>query len=380
MFRNLNNCLTIRDLQSAAKRQLPRVAWEYLESGTGYENLIRENQRAFRSIKISQRLLQGDIKVDTSTHFLGKDYSVPFGIAPIGLSGLIWPRSELFLAQSAAENNSPYCLSAVATETPETVGPLINKNAWFQLYPPRDQAIRDDLLKRASHQGFSTLVVTADVPSPSVRERSQKAGVKMPFRLTPDLILQAILSPKWLTSTIRRGLPRLRTIERYTFKNNLNFVSNFVGNRLGGTLDWDYLHELRNSWEGKIILKGILNPDDAKKASESKVCDAIVVSNHGGRQFDAAFTSVEALPKIREVVGKNFPLLLDSGVTSGLDILKAIHLGADFVLLGRAFMYGVGSFQKEGVDKVYDILTRDLVNSMHQVGAEDIKSLKAIGS
>ena len=378
MRKKLNDCVSTSDVKSVAKQKIPKVSWEYLETGTGQENLLDVNRQAFNNLGLYPEFMKGDLVVDTTTSFLSSTYAVPFGIAPIGLSGLIWPKSEIFLAQSSMENNFPFCLSTVATETPETISEFVGPNGWFQLYPPNDFKLLEDLLNRAWKSEFKTLVVTADVPSPSVRERSQRAGMKMPLKLNFKLIFEALQRPKWTLHTLRRGLPRLRTLEEYTTHNNLNFVANYAGNRLGGTLDWQYLERLRELWRGKIILKGIISPKDAIKAVESKNCDAIIVSNHGARQFDGGVASLHALTEIRKALGDEFPLILDSGIETGIDIIKALNQGANFVLLGRTFMHGAAAFQKKGVDKIFQILKRDLVNGMHQIGVECIEEIRTV--
>ena len=260
-------------------------------------------------------------------------------------------------------------MSTVATETPETLAPHIGNMGWFQLYPPKDKELRQKLLSRAKASGFHTLLVTADVPMASRRERTKRAGMQMPPKITPQLIWQGITHPVWTMQTLQRGLPRLRTVEPYAAYKNMKFISGFVGNRLGGSLDWQYCKELRDEWDGPIVLKGVLHPEDALKAVEIGL-DGIVVSNHGGRQFDGALTSIDALPEIvKEVKGKT-AILFDSGIRTGLDMMRALTLGAEFVLLGRAFIYGVAALGPNGSDHVVEILMDDLKNNMVQLGIE----------
>ena len=220
---------------------------------------------------------------------------------------------------------------------------------------------------------------TIDIPAPSRRERSKSAGMQMPLKFSGKMILDGLTHPRWLLATLIKGLPKLRTVETYANNNSLSFVSKFVGNRLGGTVDWDYIDLLRSKWEGPIILKGILHPEDAALAKDLGV-DAIYVSNHGGRQFDGVVSPLAQLKKIREIVGPDYPLLFDSGIRSGLDIFKAIYAGADFVLVGRPFMYGIGSFQEKGAKQVYEILSDQLRSNMMQLGLESIKEIKDLSS
>ncbi|BFP43094.1 alpha-hydroxy acid oxidase [Flavobacteriaceae bacterium GF1] len=365
----------IVDIAQKAKKRIPNVAWEYLDSGTGDESLLQANQTAFEKIRFLPRFCKGFLEASIETELFGQKYSAPIGIAPVGLTGLLWPKVEQYLALTANRMQIPYCLSTVATETPETIGPKVGDMGWFQLYPPKDKDVRDSLLDRARNSGFRTLVVTADVPMASRRERSKKAGLAIPPKITAKLIWQGITNPVWGYHTIRRGLPRLRTVEHYTNTNDMKFVSGFVGNRLGGTLDWEYCKELRDIWEGPVVLKGILNPDDASKAVEIGL-DGIYVSNHGGRQFNGAVPAIEALPGIVETVKGKVPILFDSGIRTGLDAMRALYLGADFVFVGRPFIHGVCALGKYGSDHVAHILMDDLKNNMVQLGAKTVEEVR----
>ncbi|MEM6963520.1 MAG: alpha-hydroxy acid oxidase [Bacteroidota bacterium] len=370
-----NQYPAIEDLIKKAKRRIPSVAYEYLSSGTGDEDLLTRNRTAFQKINFLPRFCKGALAANTETTLFGKKYAAPIGISPVGLTGLMWPRVEHFLAASASRMNIPYTLSTVATETPETVGAHVGDMGWFQLYPPKDRAIRNSLLERAKQSGFHTLVVTADVPMASRRERTKRAGLTMPPQISLKMIWEAITHPTWTYYTLLNGLPKLRTVEHYTNNNSMKFVSGFVGNRLGGTLDWDYCKELKEAWDGPVILKGILHPADAAKAVEIGL-DGINVSNHGGRQFNGAPAAIEALPAIVAEVGDKVPIIFDSGIRTGLDIMRAIHLGADFVFAGRAFVYAVAAIGRYGGDHATSILVDDLKNNMVQLGASNLDEVR----
>ena len=379
-YKNLKTKLTdkypaISDLANKAQKRMPHVSWEYLASGTGDEDLLQRNKEAFQKITFLPRFCKGPLHTNLETILLGNKYSAPFGIAPVGLSGLMWPKVEHYLAQTAHRQNIPFCLSTVATETPESVGPLVGDNGWFQLYPPKDQSLCHSLLERAQKAGFHTLVVTADVPMASKRERTKRAGMTIPPKISPRFIWEGITHPVWSYFTLIRGIPRLRTIEHYTENNDMKFVSGFVGNRLGGTLDWEYCERLKKDWSGPVIIKGILHPKDAKKAVEIGL-DGIYVSNHGGRQFNGAPASLDALPPIVKAVGQNVPILFDGGIQSGLDIMRALYLGADFIFLGRPFIYGVAAIGKYGGDHAVEILKDDLQNNMIQLGVTNVEELR----
>ncbi|MEL7220416.1 MAG: alpha-hydroxy acid oxidase [Bacteroidota bacterium] len=318
-------------------------------------------------IRLSPQFCKGPLEPDVSTQVLGQYFDAPFGIAPVGLSGLMWPKAELMLAQTAVRYNIPYSLSTVATETPEAVGELVGQQGWFQLYPPKEKEMRADILRRAQNAGFHTLLVTADVPTPSRRERSRRAGLQSPPKINADFIWQALTHPLWTWQTLNRGIPRLRTIEAYLEADKS--VGGFVQDELRGNLTWEYCQELRDLWSGPILLKGVMHPKDAEKAVAIGL-DGIVVSNHGGRQFDGAPAALSVLPEIVATVKGKTAILFDSGIRSGLDILRAYQQGAEFVLLGRAFLYGVAALGKYGGDHVVEILLEQLKNNMIQLGIE----------
>ncbi|WP_299364410.1 alpha-hydroxy acid oxidase [Winogradskyella sp.] len=372
-----NQFPAIEDLAREAKKRIPHVAWEYLESGTGDEALLERNRQAFKNVQFKPRFCKGHLEADISTTLFDRHYPSPIGIAPVGLTGLIWPEAELILAKAANRLQIPFCLSTVATETPERIGPVVGQQGWFQLYPPKSLELAFALLDRAKQSGIHTLVVTADVPMASRRERTKRAGMRMPPKITAGLIWDGIKKPFWTYHTLRRGLPRLRTLQDYTEQTDFKFVSGFVGNRLGGTLDWDYCKALKAYWDGPVLIKGILHPKDADKAIEVGL-DGIWISNHGGRQFNGAPASIEVLSDIACIVDKQVPILFDSGVRTGLDVMRALYLGADFVMLGRPFLYGVAALGRYGPDHVTHILSDDLKNNMVQLGVGNIEELKSL--
>ena len=374
-----NNYPRISDVAKKAKKRIPKVAWEYLDSGTGNEHLLDQNKKAFKKLRFIPRYCKGEFNADTSTTLFNQSYKAPIGMAPIGLTGLMWPKIEHYLAQTANRLQIPYTLSTVSTETPETTGKYVGDMGWFQLYPPKDLDVMRSLLKRAKDSGFTTLIITADVPMASRRERSKKAGLQIPPKITTKLIWDGITHPLWSWQTLKHGLPRLRTIEDYSGTKDMKFTSGFVGNRLGGTLDWDYCKKIKAIWKGPVVLKGILHPEDAKKAVDIGL-DGIYVSNHGGRQFDGALTAFEALPHVASAIREQVPIIFDSGVRSGLDAMKALHLGADFIMAGRPFVYGVSALGRYGGDHIAQTLIDDLRNNMVQVGVCNLKALKSADS
>lgn len=368
---------SIMDLEKRARRRIPFFAWEYLDSGTGREESLDRNLEAFRQISLVPKQMMGVLDPELSTELFGTKYAAPFGIAPIGLSSLMWPNAENILAKTAAKNNIPYALSTVATRTPEEIGPIANDMGWFQLYPPREAELRNDLLARARKSGFKVLLITSDVPVTSRRERQRRAGLTIPRKLTPSTIFRSAIRPEWAMATLMAGQPRFRTLEKYADASQMSKVAEFIGANLGGTLSWEYLEETRKEWDGPILIKGVLSAEDAERAACLGM-DGVVVSNHGGRQFDGAPSPLEVLPEIRSVVGDKMSILMDSGIRSSLDIARAIALGADFVLLGRAFMFGVAALGARGGDHVTQILLDELKNVMTQLGCPTINSLSKV--
>ena len=369
---------TIADFAARARRRMPHFAWEYLDSGTGAEECLDRNRAALARVALVPRFLRGPFEPSIETTLMGERYAAPFGIAPVGLSSLMWPRAETILARTAARCRIPYVLSTVANEAPEAIGPAAAGMGWFQLYPPRDEALRKDLIERAREAGFTALVVTADVPTGSRRERQVRAGLSIPPKLTPRMLYWSAIRPRWSIETLRAGQPRFRTLEKYLAASEMRQVTRFIGKSLGGTLSWDYLAETREEWPGPLVLKGILHAEDAKRAVDVGV-DAVAVSNHGGRQLDGAPAPIDVLPEIRQAVGEDATLLFDSGVRSALDVARAIALGADFVMLGRAFIYGVAALGDAGGDHTASILVDELKNVMTQLGCRDLDELARAG-
>ncbi|MBY6156638.1 alpha-hydroxy acid oxidase [Pseudooceanicola nitratireducens] len=355
---------TLADLRDRARRRLPHFAWEYLDSGTLDDIAIRRSRETLDRVALKPAVMKGRTVPDLGTTLLGRRYDRPWGVSPVGMTGLFWPGAEVTLAKHCAAANLPFGLSTVAAASVEDLAPHVGDQGWFQLYPPRDEDHCADLVQRAKAAGFHTLVLTVDVPGPSRRERQRRGGLTTPPRITPRLFLQSVLRPHWSLAVARSGVPSVRGLAKYASPHE---PARHVGLAPHAAPDPDLLKRLRDMWDGPIVAKGVLVPEDAVRLRDLGF-DAIWVSNHGGRQFDGCPGSAEALPLVREALGPDTPVLFDGEVRSGLDVVRAIALGADFVMLGRPWLWGVAAFGARGADHVTHILTEDMTSAMIQMG------------
>lgn len=365
---NLDNGYpAISDLRRKARRRIPHFMWEYLDSATGAEHGVHRNRAALDDVLLMPAVMRGGVKHDLATSLLGREYAKPFGIAPVGMSGAIWPGAEAMLARLAVRHQIPFCLSTMATRSPEDLQDDIGTQGWFQLYPPGDVDILKDMLSRIRGAGFHTLILTVDVPSQSRRERQTRGGLTHPPTITPRTLSHIATCPAWAMGTLKHGMPKMPFIGKYsTHKGPLPSTAH-IGYLLRVPPDWDYVDRLRDLWDGALILKGILSPEDATACVKAGV-DAVWVSNHAARQFEGGPAAIDCVAPIRTAVGPEYPLIYCSGVEGGLDILRALALGATFVMLGKAFHYGLAALGERGGDHVVHILTDDLLCNMGQMG------------
>ena len=369
---------SIHAMQECAAGRVPRFALGYLEGGIDREVCLAANMDALRRVVLTPRAIVDEaFEPDLSVTLFGRTWPLPFAPAPLGLTGLIWPNAPALIARAAIGHGLPVCLSSFATMSVEEIGAIAGSNLWFQLYCTADPAIENDIVDRAEAAGASVLIVTVDVPTRTRRERDIASGLSVPPRFDRTTLMNIIARPAWAMAMLCAGIPRTRTVERYLPKGlSLAQIGEHLSRMVDGRVTAGKLERLRERWKGPMIVKGLLNPDDAVRMRDMGI-DAVVVSNHGGRQFDAAPTPVEVLPAIRRAVGADYPLLADGGVRSGIDVARMIACGADFVLLGRAFAYAVAAGGEAGVHHALRIIRADLRQAMMQAGTPRLDGLAA---
>ncbi|MBT3990133.1 MAG: alpha-hydroxy-acid oxidizing protein [Rhodospirillaceae bacterium] len=372
---NLNKFLTIDDLRDAAKKRIPKLAFDYLDGGAGSEANIRRNRTGFEDITLCPEYLRDVTERSQKITLFGHTYDAPIGVSPVGLANLIWPKVDTYLATMAKNRNVPYILSAVGTTSLETIAEIAPEHAWFQLYVPGQDHICFDLIARAKAAGFKVLVLTVDIPEPSKRLRDLRNGFTLPFKMTPSVIWDIAKKPNWAFSTLANGTPR--------FENMVPYMKDAAdGKTLGAAqvlqvsarVDEELVKRIRDAWDGTLVIKGILSPKSTE-AVKRVGADGIIVSNHGGRQLDSAPSSIEALPRVVEAAGPDMPVMLDSGVRGGGDIVKAFASGAAFTFSGRSFVFGVGALGEAGGEHVLDIMTDEVDRTLAQIGCGDIREL-----
>ena len=373
----IDSAINIDDLKRMAKRKLPKIMFDFIEGGVEDEVGLRTNASAFRQARLVPRYYIDTSKRSQKAKLFGREYASPFGIAPTGMAGAFRKDAELFLAQAANEADVPYLMSGASNASMEAGAKLAPRNMWYQIYGAKNRSFQLDLVKRATDLGLSTIAVTCDVPVSSNRERNRRNGIVRPLRMTLPTILEAMLHPAWVLNYYRQGgLPMLGNWERYaTSGSTPDQVADLFANQTPDASQvWGDIEAIRNAWGGKLLIKGIMHPEDARIAVGMGV-DGILVSNHGGRQLDMMPSPVDMLPMIRSAVGPDVPLLLDSGIRRGSDIVAAMCMGADFVLTGRATLYGATAGGLEGVKKAVSILQREIDLVLGQIGAPNLDAL-----
>ena len=375
-MRPVNRYPSVDYLHKEARKRLPKFSYDYVDGGSGAGIGLKRNRKALDAVTLTPRYITDWKTVEMGVELFGEKYSRPFGIAPMGLASLQYPRAELEFARAGRKVNIPTSLSTACTVDIEDFGALAGDNGWFQLYPPKSQEINDDLIDRAHNSGFKALMVTVDVPARGWRPRDMYNGLALPPRITLESLFNSAIRPRWSLNTLINGIPHFKTLGRYSNNKSMRGMAEFVGEQLGQMVTTDRLKRIRDHWKGPLIIKGVMHPDDAKQAMKLGY-DGILVSNHGGRQMDASPAPVEVLPDIIEAVGGKVTVMVDSGFSSGLDIVRGLALGAQFVFCGRAFMWGLSALGEKGVDHVVDLLTDELTLALTQIGCPDIAQLDA---
>lgn len=364
------------DMQAAARKRTPKFAYDYLVGGIGRETALATNRAALDAVKLVPRYLCSDADTpDCSQTLLDKTYDLPVGVAPMGFSGLIWPRAAEYLASAAQAHNIPFTLSGYATTNLEDIAALGCEHRWYQHHVPVDEGCNRDIIERARHAGYDVLVVTVDVPTAARRDQDIKNGLSVPPRFDWRTVLSVLARPRWALETLRAGIPAFENIVPYMPKGvSLEEIGVFISEFIERHVSLERLQRVREQWPGKMIVKGILDPAEAVQCQRIGI-DAVVVSNHGGRQLDAAPSAITVLPAVREAVGPDYPLLADGGTRNGLDVARFLARGADFVLLGRAFMYATAALGEAGGGRLLNILKEEFRSLMAQIGCPRIAEL-----
>ncbi|MBR07344.1 MAG: alpha-hydroxy-acid oxidizing enzyme [Rickettsiales bacterium] len=363
-------------LRQRAKRKIPPFAYEYLDGGCNSEISIRRNTNEIRQLLLKPYYLKNYTTPDLSVELFGKRYDLPFGISPVGLQGMMWPGASEILAKAAGDYNIPYILSTVGTASIEEIGDLAQGNAWFQLYNPKEESLRNDLLKRAEVAGYPVLVILADVPTFGYRSKEIRNGLAIPPKMTLRNISQIMTRPHWALSTLAHGVPEFKTLKPYIPRGlSLKHLGLFMDKTFDGRLSEEKVKELRDKWKGKLVIKGLENEEDVEKVISIGL-DGVIVSNHGGRQLDNGRSTIKSMPPIVDKFRDQITVMMDSGVRTGPDIACTLASGAEFAFLGRSFMYGVSALGKKGGDHTVSILRKQLTQVLNQLCCPNVSTLK----
>jgi L-lactate dehydrogenase (cytochrome) len=363
----------VLDLRELAQRRVPRAFFEYADRGSYDEITLRGNRAALEAIRLRQRVMVDVDKRNLATTILGAPVSMPLAIAPTGLTGLQWGGGEILGASAAAGAGIPFCLSTMSICSIEQVHAAVETPFWFQLYVMRDRGFTRSLIERAIAARCSALMLTADLQIQGQRHREIKNGLTVPPRLTLQNFLDIVSKPMWAWRVLRAPSRSFGNLEgRISGADSLLTLAQWIAQQFDPTLSWRDLEWIRSLWPGKLIIKGILDAEDAAAAANAGV-DAIVVSNHGGRQLDGAPASIHALPRVVDAVAGRSEVLFDGGILTGQSLLKALALGARAGLIGKAFLYGLGARGEAGVTQVIEIMRKELSVSLALTGQTDVQ-------
>lgn len=369
---------SVADLGAKAKRVLPRFAWDYLNGGLGTESCLARNRQAFENYQLIPRCLQDNTANDPTVEVFGKRFASPIGVSPVGYPNLFRHHGERYLARSAAQAGAVFTQSTFSTETMERIAENAGDNYWFQLYPTKDIAVTLDIVDRAAAAGAQALVVTIDVPVHSKRERDWRNGLALSLKPSMRMVMQASVKPWWSLTTVVKGFPRLRVLEPYIPESKQGSPEGYehIFDLMDAAFGMSDLEKIRARWNGPLVIKGVLDAGLARELF-ALGADSIQVSNHGGRQLDAAPASLGCLNRIVEVAdGK--PVFLDGGIRSGSDVLCALHAGAAYCFAGRPFYYSVaGLGAQAGAQHIFSLFQDEILRTMIQLGIPTIDALRA---
>ncbi|HLW89719.1 MAG TPA: alpha-hydroxy acid oxidase [Roseiarcus sp.] len=372
----VEKAVNIDDLRDMARRRLPRILFDWIDGGAGDESALRQSVEGFAATRFAPRYLANVSASHLGKTLFGRQYDIPFGVAPVGYAGLFWPGAELAMAEAARKVNAPFILSGSAVATIEETAKVAPDHTWFQLYPARDQAITHDLIARAGAAGLGGLVLTVDLPVQAKRERDIRNGFSLPIRYNARNIFDGLGHPAWTIQWLRNGgLPKMGSWAAYAGEDaSAERVATLMRSQQHTPQGWSDFERYRALWKGKLIIKGLQHPDDAARAL-ALGCDGIIVSNHGGRQFDRGPTPLASLPAIKKAVGGKMPVMIDGGVRRGADVLAALAHGADFVFCGRAILYGAAAAGLPGAMRGFTILSDELKRTLGQIGLTRIEDV-----
>jgi len=371
----MKNLPSIEDLRITARRRVPRAFYDYADSGSYNEDTYRSNRADLGTIKLRQRVMVDVSSRSTATTILGQKVNAPFALAPIGLLGMQHGDGEILSARAALAAGIPYTLSTMSVGSIEDVAEATGQPFWFQLYVIKDRAFIKDILARAQRARCSALVLTVDLQVLGQRHRDVKNGLTVPPEMKLKNIIDIATKPAWAWSVLKGKRKTFGNISGYVpGMENVNSLAQWTNEQFDAALNWKDVAWIKSIWPGKLIIKGIMDPEDAKIALDVGA-DAIVVSNHGGRQLDGAPSSISALPKIVEAVGNRTEVMFDGGIRTGADIMRALALGARSCLIGRAYVYGLGAGGQAGVAKAIEILRKELDITMALCGVSRIEDI-----
>ena len=370
-----SNYPSVEDLRAKAKSRIPKFAFEYLDGGCNEDINLHKNTSEIRKVELLPNYLVKHKGSSLKTELFGHVYDAPFGIAPVGLQGLMWPNSAEILARSAFEHNIPFILSTVTTSSIERISEITEGSAWFQLYNPVDNMVRNDILNRAEAAECPVLVILCDVPTFGYRPRDIRNGLAMPPKMSINNIIRILGNPSWAVQTLIHGSPVFKTLEPYISKKlNMQDLAKKMDETFSGRLHEENIAPIRDKWKGKLVLKGVANEADAEKAIKLGL-DGIIVSNHGGRQLDAGESTIKPMTRIAKKYSDKIKVMMDSGMRSGPDIARSLASGAEFTFMGRSFMYGVAALGKNGGDHTISMLKTQFKQVMEQIGCEKVEDL-----